>query len=243
MPNESLTTTLTGAITPIRAELEAELRWARAVEPALERLCAEDLTIPARQWEPEVWAAVVRSYRVCTQRLWGPVLLAMIAPHLDAALNRLHPIPALNNDDLCQEIVLQVLEIAASSTLPADPRWIPLHLVRRAVRMVARRLGTEQRQRALSLEGLDTSGELAYRTAAVTRRGRRPKSLDKPGPDGKARQPDPEDARQPASDRDRSTAANSAAGLRSDVAGAGQEPKPAEAAEFEPDNDVRSAYA
>jgi len=191
MQDQSLKELLTGAVPLLLDEYANELRWAITSEPALHELSLSEVAKGSGQWQGETWAAVLRCYRGSGKRLWGPVLLAMIAPQLDRALNRLHATPPFNDDDLQQEIVLQVLEAAASSRLPADPRWIPLHLEKRALQVVARRLKVEQKRRPLSLEALDASGELAYKGGATSRRGQRCPGCRAPNPASGAAGPRP----------------------------------------------------
>ncbi len=94
---------------------------------------------------------VIHSYRDGPKKLWAPVLLELLAPALVARVARLEwVVPAIDEDDLTQQLIVEVLEVAASTRLSPDTRYVQHRLLTTAGRSVTRWLQREaQRQRSL----------------------------------------------------------------------------------------------
>src|SRR5713226_9431975 len=62
-----------------------------------------------------VLAEIVCAYRAGPRQLWGPVLLDLLAPALLRRLQRLREVlPAIDNDEIRQQLVLELLHAAAT---------------------------------------------------------------------------------------------------------------------------------
>ena len=92
------------------------------------------------------WRQLLTQYRV-DPVVYGPEIVARMAPAIASAARRLRsPSPALESDDIQQELTLRVLAAAATMKLPGDDRWIPRRLILRARTEVGRWLQTEARR-------------------------------------------------------------------------------------------------
>jgi hypothetical protein len=169
------------------------LAEAQALEPALSGLTLAELVGLARAEVPlsrqdEVFGAVVRSYRRGPTKVWGAILLEMLAPALGgAAIEVVAWEPVSDADDLSQQAVLEALSAAAQMPLWGDG-WLKRRIVFR-VRIALLRWSTAQYPQAspqiperpddpdlISLfELLDTMGcvlsrqefDLVYRTTVL----------------------------------------------------------------------------
>ena len=104
------------------------------LEPALAGLTLADLVGLARAEVPlsrqdEVFGAVVRSYRRGPTKVWGAILLEMLAPALSsAAIEVVAWEPVSDDDDLYQQAALEALSAAAQMPLWGDG-WLKRRIV------------------------------------------------------------------------------------------------------------------
>jgi hypothetical protein len=110
------------------------LAEAQALEPSLAGLTLAELVGLARAEVPlsrqdEVLGAVVRSYRRGPTKVWGAILLEMLAPALGGAANEVIAWqPVSDADDLCQQAALEALSAAAQMPLWGDG-WLKRRIV------------------------------------------------------------------------------------------------------------------
>jgi DNA-directed RNA polymerase specialized sigma24 family protein len=110
------------------------LAEAQALEPALSGLTLAELVGLARAEVPlsrqdEVFGAVVRSYRRGPTKVWGAILLEMLAPALGGAANEVVAWePVSDADDLYQQAALEALSAAAQMPLWGDG-WLKRRIV------------------------------------------------------------------------------------------------------------------
>jgi hypothetical protein len=111
------------------------LAGAQALEPALAGLTLADLVELARDPEvplsrqDEVFGAVVRGYRRGPTKVWGAILLEMLAPALSsAAIEVVAWEPVSDDDDLYQQTALEALSAAAQMPLWGDG-WLKRRIV------------------------------------------------------------------------------------------------------------------
>ena len=105
--------------------------------------------------------AVVLAYRAGPRRVWGPVLLDLLAPAMLARLQRLRAEPpVMDEEDLRQQLVLEVLRAAAGMPLPENPIYLRSRLMARANQGMWRWLAREGRRqsRQQSFEALEEEG-------------------------------------------------------------------------------------
>ena len=105
------------------------------LEPALAGLALTDLVGLARDAQlplsrqDEVFGAVVRSYRRGPTKVWGAILLEMLAPALSsAAIEVVAWEPVSDDDDLYQQTALEALSAAAQMPLWGDG-WLKRRIV------------------------------------------------------------------------------------------------------------------
>ena len=105
------------------------------LEPALAGLALTDLVVLARDAQlslsrqDEVFGAVVRSYRRGPTKVWGAILLEMLAPALSsAAIEVVAWQPVSDDDDLYQQAALEALSAAAQMPLWGDG-WLKRRIV------------------------------------------------------------------------------------------------------------------
>jgi hypothetical protein len=108
--------------------------------------------------QPANLMAAVLAYRTGPREFWGPLLLDLVAPAVLDSLQRLtpHP-PVMDAEDIRQQLVLEVLRVAAGMPLPTNSSYLKRRLMARANQGVRRWLEREgRRQRGQrSFEGLD----------------------------------------------------------------------------------------
>jgi hypothetical protein len=130
-----------------------ELREAQCREPALRGISLEDLPrliqcrdVPACR-QDDILAATIRSYRRGPVDLWGPILLCMLGPALVRAASRLQARPpAVDGEDIDQQVVMEALRAAAEMPLPVDCRFVQRRLVLLASKRLTRWLERESRR-------------------------------------------------------------------------------------------------
>jgi hypothetical protein len=142
---------------------EQHFQQAQCPEPALRGICLKDLPrlmqcpqVPARR-QDELLAATIRAYRGGPALLWGPVLLGMLGPALVRAAARFHAQPpAVDEEDIDQQVVMEALRAAAVMPLPDGCRFVQRRLMWFAMKRVTRWLERESRRqlRQESVEGL-----------------------------------------------------------------------------------------
>jgi hypothetical protein len=144
----------------VRVELErTEFEDARQAEPVLASLTLAEL-IEFGRWthanaheQDEVWLAVIRCWRQRNARLWGPVLLQMLAPALINETYRLAlAVPRIDPVDVQQHLVAEVLSAAASLPLEDGSHRVRSQLIWTAGCRVTDWLRRSTDQEPLSLE-------------------------------------------------------------------------------------------
>lgn len=92
-------------------------------------------------------AAIVAAYRRGPRWLWGPVLLDLLAPAILERLQRLRAQPpAMDEEEIRQQFVVEVLRAAAYIPLPKNPVWVKGQILSRANQAVRRWLAREGRR-------------------------------------------------------------------------------------------------
>jgi hypothetical protein len=135
-----------------------EVAYALSEESSDLRARARDSSNAGRGERGRSLRAIVDAYRVGPRELWGPVLLDLLAPALLARLQRLRAEPpAMDEEDIRQQLVLELLHAAATMPLPAEPGYLKSRLMARANQGVWRRLAREGRRqlRQQSFEAME----------------------------------------------------------------------------------------
>jgi hypothetical protein len=92
-------------------------------------------------------AAIVTAYRRGPRRLWGPVLLDLLAPAILERLQRLRAQPpTIDDEEVRQQFLVEVLGAAAYIPLPENPIWVKGQIMSRANQAVRRWLAREGRR-------------------------------------------------------------------------------------------------
>jgi hypothetical protein len=92
-------------------------------------------------------AEVINAYRRGPRRLWGPVVLDLLAPAILERLQRLRvQPPAIDEEEVRQQFVAEVLRAAAYIPLPDHPGWVKGQILSRANQAVRRWLAREARR-------------------------------------------------------------------------------------------------
>ncbi len=144
----------------VRAELEAsEFDDASIAEPALAWLTLNDLiefgfwTNTRQHEQDDVWLAVVRCWRQRNPRLWGPVLLQMLAPALINETYRMALAePRIDPVDVQQHLVAEVLTAAGSLPQEDGPHRVRAQLIWTAASRVTDWIRQTTDRQPLSLE-------------------------------------------------------------------------------------------
>jgi len=137
------------------AELDPTSETHRAeaglAEPALAGLSLPELRRLVRdaelsfQDQDRIWAAVLRSYRRGPRAVWAPLVLELLAPALVEITSGFEPNPpAVDADDLQQQVALEALRAAGSIPLQGG-RFIKPWLVGEVRRRISRWLEREAR--------------------------------------------------------------------------------------------------
>jgi len=105
------------------------------------------------------WSALLAAFRLGPKESWSGPLIDRLGPWLTKARHRLIAVPPfLDNEDIAQQLVVEVLRIAARWRPPCEDRWIPRRLVEAAERRVRMGLARERSHLAVELEeALETS--------------------------------------------------------------------------------------
>ena len=131
--------------------------------------------------EPVTWSVLLEAYRIGPKENWSALLLARLGPWLTVArkqlravppyldqddvapLQRPRPVPRfhLDQDDVAQQLVVEVLQIASRWRPVCEDRWIPRRLVERAARKVLKSLLAERLDQTVELETNLEAAELA----------------------------------------------------------------------------------
>ena len=107
--------------------------------------------------QDEVLASAIRAYRYGPAALWGPTLLGMLGPALVRMASRLPAqLPAVDEEDIDQQVIVEVLRAAALMPLPDDCRFVQRRLIAYAAKRLSRWLAREGRRQAsqASFEGM-----------------------------------------------------------------------------------------
>lgn len=98
------------------------------------------------------WSVLLAAYRLGPKERWSGLLLERLGPWLTNARRALVAVPPVSDsDDVAQQLVLEVLGIAARWRATCDDRWIPRKLVEAAARGVRRKLQRERATLAVEL--------------------------------------------------------------------------------------------
>src|SRR5712692_1857179 len=105
------------------------------------------------------WSALLAAYRLGPKESWSGPLIDRLGPWLTKARRRLIAVPPfLDNEDVAQQLVVEVLRIAARWRPQCEDRWIPRRLVEAAERRVRMGLARERSTHAVELQdALETS--------------------------------------------------------------------------------------
>jgi DNA-directed RNA polymerase specialized sigma24 family protein len=118
----------------------------------------ETIPAPGAAVEPDqTWAALLEAYRSGPKKRWSGPLIERLGPWLTNARKTLIAVPPyLDEEDVAQQLVLQVLRMAARWRPVCEDSWIPRKLVEAAGRHVRRSL---KRARRITFSELDASLE------------------------------------------------------------------------------------
>lgn len=168
MKDSKLSRALRAGPEEIYWELEESPRQRRRLQAALHAARDRERTVVARE---AALRDIVLAYRKGPQRIWAPILLEAIAPALLESLRRHHPVgPALDRDDLGQQLLQEALEVALSIALPRDPRYLQKRLVEAASKRLFRRRRREARlQSQLEYQEVDREPQLGVFTESQLR--------------------------------------------------------------------------
>ena len=108
------------------------------------------------------WAGLVEAYRMGPKDKWSELLIERLGPWLTAARQQLHAVPPyLDRDDIAQQLIVEVLQIASRWRPVCEDRWIPRRLVERAARKVLKALLAERLDQTVELNLDLEAAELA----------------------------------------------------------------------------------
>jgi len=103
--------------------------------------------------EPATWSELLAAYRREPKDIWAGLLIKRLGPWLTAARRQLHAVPPfLDEDDVAQQLLVEVLQIAARWQPSCEDHWIPRRLVERAGRRVLKSLLAEQLDQSVELD-------------------------------------------------------------------------------------------
>jgi hypothetical protein len=103
---------------------------------------------------PVTWAGLLEAYRLGPKQQWAGLLVERLGPWLGAARRQLHAVPPyLDQEDVAQQLVLEVLQIASRWRPVCEDHWIPRRLVERAARKLLKSLLAEQLDQTVELNG------------------------------------------------------------------------------------------
>jgi len=108
------------------------------------------------------WSALLAAYRLGPKAAWSGPLIERLGPWLTRARQRLIAVPPfLDRDDIAQQLVLEVLRIAARWRPQCEDCWIPRKLVEAAERRVRKRLSRERSYLAVELDDRMPTAQVA----------------------------------------------------------------------------------
>ena len=98
------------------------------------------------------WSSLLAAYRFGPKTDWSGPLIERLGPWLTRARQRLVAVPPfLDRDDIAQQLVFEVLRIAARWRPQSEDCWIPRKLVEAAERRVRKRLSRERSAQTVEL--------------------------------------------------------------------------------------------
>jgi hypothetical protein len=115
----------------------------------------EEMPAPAvdHTGAPSTWAGLLEAYRIGPKQRWSGLLVDRLGPWLTAARRQLHAVPPyLDQEDVAQQLILEVLQIASRWRPICEDRWIPRRLVERAARRLLKSLLAEQLDQTVELD-------------------------------------------------------------------------------------------
>lgn len=102
---------------------------------------------------PVTWGGLLEAYRTGSKQQWSALLIERLGPWLTAARRQLYAAPPyLDQEDVAQQLVLEVLNIASRWRPVCEDRWIPRRLVERAARKLLKSLLAERLDQAVELD-------------------------------------------------------------------------------------------
>ena len=108
------------------------------------------------------WAELLEAYRIGPKDKWSRLLIARLGPWLTTARQQLHAVPPyLDRDDVAQQLVVEVLQIALRWRPVCEDHWIPRRLVERAARKVLKTVLAERLDQTVELNLDLEAGERA----------------------------------------------------------------------------------
>src|SRR5207248_5974386 len=112
------------------------------------RARARDVSITPADRD-QVLRSLVYAYRMGPKPLWGPLLLELLAPAIMARIVTFKIVePAITSEDIRHQLLIEVLEAAATMPMPEDARYVERRILLRAAQRVSRWLAREQRRQA-----------------------------------------------------------------------------------------------
>lgn len=103
--------------------------------------------------EPDSWAVLLAAYRSGPKRQWSALLIERLGPWLTAARQQMHTVPPyLDQEDVAQQLIVEVLQIASRWRPVCEDRWIPRRLVERAARKLLKSLLKEKLDQTLEID-------------------------------------------------------------------------------------------
>ncbi|MDP9325755.1 MAG: hypothetical protein M3O87_04365 [Candidatus Dormibacteraeota bacterium] len=93
---------------------------------------------------PVDWAQLIVDYQSGPKAEFGPALISQLEAYIAMAAAHFRPLPpAIEAEDIHQQMVLEVLDEAGRMPLPLRPKWVPRQLLLRSSQSVARWLAHE----------------------------------------------------------------------------------------------------
>ena len=123
------------------------------------RARATEFELTPRRRARALRAALIR-FRIGHRRLWGPILLDLMAPAIVSRVGRFRPQPpAISEEDIAQQLVLEVLIAAATMPFEDPPRFVERQLAMRAAWRVSRWLTTMRLRQAYQIPLLEVGND------------------------------------------------------------------------------------
>jgi DNA-directed RNA polymerase specialized sigma24 family protein len=108
---------------------------------------------PATPAEPLTWSELLSAYRRAPSEHRSAVLIGRLGPWLTNARKTLSAVPPFADaEDVAQQLILEVLWLAARWQPGSEDQWIPRKLVEAATRRVRRSLRRERGHPTVELE-------------------------------------------------------------------------------------------